>query len=344
MTTDNGGPRWGVVGTGGIAHSFMEGLRAASTARITAVGSRTPERAKEFADAWGIPEHHGTYRDLAQNPNVDVVYVATPHPWHHPNTLMLLNAGKHVLVEKPMAMNALQVSQMVAAARKNDRLLMEAMWTRYLPAHLVARELVNDGAIGEVRSLTAEFGINVPYDPDHRLFNAELGGGALLDLGVYPLALASQYLGELTVVGAARQLSPDRMVDTHTSMLVQGQSGATGTLNCASRCSLANRAVIAGTKGRLEFDVFWMASGLTLHREGREPEEFHRPFGANGYEYEAEEVARCLAAGERQSPDMPWSESLHLARVMDRIRDVGALAPGSVQDRTGPRRDARRGR
>ena len=192
MTDENGGLRWGVVGTGGIAHSFLEGLRATPSATVTAVGSRTRERADEFADVWDVPERHGSYEALAQSPNVDAVYVATPHPWHHPNTLTCLNAGKHVLVEKPMAMNALQVSEMVAAARANDRFLMEAMWTRYLPVSRLVRELVDDGAIGEVCWLSAEFGSNVPYYPDHRIFNADLGGGALLDLGIYPLAFASQ--------------------------------------------------------------------------------------------------------------------------------------------------------
>ncbi|GAA0972936.1 MULTISPECIES: Gfo/Idh/MocA family protein [Nocardiopsidaceae] len=333
MTDDNGGLRWGVVGTGGIAHSFLEGLRAVPSATVTAVGSRTRDRADEFADAWGVPERHGSYEELAQSPNVDAVYVATPHPWHHPNTLTCLNAGKHVLVEKPMAMNALQVSEMVAAARANDRFLMEAMWTRYLPVSRLVRELVDDGAIGEVCWLSAEFGANVPYDPDHRIFNADLGGGALLDLGIYPLAFASRHLGELTVVGATRQLSPDRMVDTHTTVLVRGENGATGTLSCSSRTTLPNRAVVAGSKGWLEIPNFFAATTAVLHRDGREREEFHRPFRANGYEYEAEEVARCVAAGERESPDMPWSESLHLARISDQIRDVGGLvySPANVK-------------
>lgn len=326
MTQHNGGPRWGVVGTGGIAHAFLEGLRAVPSAQVVAVGSRRPDSAEAFGRAWDIPHRHGSYEELAADPDVDVVYVATPHPWHHPVTLSMLEAGKHVLVEKPMAMNALQVSEMVAAARSGDRFLMEAMWTRYLPVHELARTLLAEGAIGELCSMSADFGINVPYDPDHRLFNADLGGGALLDLGIYPLALASQYLGELTVVGATRRLSPDRMVDTHTTMLVRGENGVTATLECASLTTLPGRAVLAGSAGRIEIERFWAATDLVLHRDGREPERFHRPLRANGYEYEAEEVALRLAAGERESPRMPWSESLRLATVMDRIRDMAGLA------------------
>ncbi|MFY7068263.1 Gfo/Idh/MocA family protein [Nocardiopsis changdeensis] len=325
MTDENGVLRWGVLGTGGIAHSFMEGLRATPTARVTAVGSRTWERAQEFAAAWDVPRAHGSYAELAADPDVDVVYVATPHPWHHPHTLLCLNAGKHVLVEKPMAMNALQAAEMTGAARDNGVFLMEAMWTRFLPAHRLARELVADGAIGELRQISAEFGVNAPYDPDHRLFNADLGGGALLDLGVYPLMLASWYLGELTVVGATRRLSPDHMVDTHTTVLVRGEQGATATLSCASLTTLPDRAVLAGTRGRVELPLFWAATEVVLHREGREPETFERPFRANGYEYEAEEVARCVAAGLSQSPDMPWEESLRLAALTDKVRDMGGL-------------------
>ncbi|RKS08768.1 putative dehydrogenase [Nocardiopsis sp. Huas11] len=325
MTHDNGGPRWGVIGTGGIAHSFLEGLRASSSSRAVAVGSRTLARAEEFADAWDVPGRHGSYAELADSPDVDVVYIATPHPWHHEAALLCLKAGKHVLVEKPMAMNALQVSQMVGAARDNDRFLMEAMWTRYLPVYRRVRDLVADGALGEVRWISAEFGFNAPYDPDHRLFNADLGGGALLDLGVYPLALASHFLGDLTVVGATRELSPDRMVDVQTTILLRGQDGGTASVSCASRRTLPNRAVLAGSRGWVEMPAFWAGTEAVLHRDGHEPEALHEPFRANGYEFEADEVARCLAAGERESPDMPWAESLRLARLMDQVRDMGGL-------------------
>ncbi|MFE1168568.1 Gfo/Idh/MocA family protein [Nocardiopsis sp. NPDC058789] len=337
MTQENGGPRWGVVGTGGIARAFMEGVRAVPSARVTAVASRTRDRAEEFGREWDVPRRHGGYAELAADPDVDVVYVATPHPWHHPNTLLMLDAGKHVLVEKPMAMNALQVSQMVAAARANDRFLMEAVWTRFLPASRLAQDLVADGAIGELCTVAADFGINVPYDPEHRLFNVDLGGGAFMDLGVYPLELASRYLGELTVVGATRQLSPDRMVDTQTSVLVHGENGVSAALTCASRNVLPNRAVLAGTDGWLEVPRFWAATDVVLHREGSAPERFHRPFRANGYEYEIEEVGRCLAAGERQSPEMTWAESLRLAGVTDQIRDVGSLVSGPSDVRSVPR-------
>ncbi|MEC3891337.1 MULTISPECIES: Gfo/Idh/MocA family protein [Nocardiopsis] len=333
MTRDNDGLRWGVVGTGGIAHAFMEGLRAVPSARVVAVGSRDRERAEWFGDTWDIPHRHGDYRDLALDPDVDVVYVATPHPWHHPDTLLMLESGKHVLVEKPMAMNALQVAEMVEAARANDRFLMEGMWTRFLPVHQVARDLVAEGAVGELTGVSADFGINLPYDPDHRLFNADLGGGALLDLGVYPLSLASWYLGEMTVVGATRHLSPDHMVDVRTTMLLRGENGVTATLDCASRTSLPGRAVLSGTAGWIEVERFWAATDLVLHRDGHEPERFHRPFRANGYEYEAEEVARRLAAGERESPRMSWSESRRVAEIMDRVRDMGGLvySPGTVK-------------
>ncbi|WP_051415783.1 Gfo/Idh/MocA family protein [Nocardiopsis sp. CNT312] len=325
MTHDAGALRWGVAGTGGIAHTFLEALKSTPSAQVTAVGSRTAERARAFADTWGIPRAHGTYEDLADDPGVDAVYIAVPHPAHHPHTLAFLRAGKHVLVEKPMAMNAQQASEMVAAARTQGRFLMEAMWTRFLPAYRLARELVADGAIGPLRSLTAEFGFSAPYDPAHRLFDPALGGGALLDVGVYPLALASHFLGDLTVVGATRHLSPDHTVDTHTDVLVRGADGASAALRCATRSAMPNRAVLVGEEGWLELDRSWAPTEVVLHRRGGEPEAFQRPWRANGYEYEAEEVARCVARGELESPDMPWEESLRLARLVDRIRDVAAF-------------------
>ncbi|WP_116247034.1 Gfo/Idh/MocA family protein [Nocardiopsis sp. FIRDI 009] len=335
MTDGEGGLRWGVIGTGGIAHSFLEALRATPTGRVTAVGSRSAERARTFADTWGIAVSHGGYAELARDEDVDVVYVATPHPWHHSHALMCLEAGKHVLVEKPMAMNALQVAEMVAAARSGGLFLMEAMWTRYLPAYRLARDLVADGMIGRLCSLSAEFGINVPFDPDHRLFNAELGGGALLDLGVYPLALATDFLGDLTIVGATRQLSPDRMVDTHTTVLARGEGGVAATLSCASRSTMPGRAVLVGTEGWLEMDRVWAPTEVVVHRDGREPEVFHRPYRGNGYVHEAEEVARCVARGLSQSPDMPWSESLRLARLMDLVRDVGGFVDQDAESVAG---------
>ena len=325
--------RWGIVGTGMIAGNFAGDMRHVEGGTLAAVCSRSMATARQFADGHGSPQPFDNLAAMIESDAVDAIYLATPNTAHFDDALTVLAARKPLLIEKPLTATSAEAERLASEAREQKTFLMEAMWTRFLPASRLARELVADGAIGELCSVSAEFGINVPYDPGHRLFSADLGGGAMLDLGVYPLALASQYLGELTVVGATRQLSPDQMVDTQTTVLVRGENGVSATLGCASRTVLPNRAVLAGTAGWIEIPSFWAATEFVLHREGAEPERFHRPFRANGLEYEIEEVSRCLAAGERQSPDMTWAESQRLAGVMDQVRDAGGLvySPANVK-------------
>ncbi|MEY9212751.1 Gfo/Idh/MocA family oxidoreductase [Thermobifida halotolerans] len=331
MTTDSGVLRWGVLGTGGIATAFLEGLRVVEGARVTAVGSRSEASAARFADAWDIPNRHVGPEALAADPEVDVVYVATPHPAHHAGTLACLEAGKHVLCEKPLAMNVREVTEMIGAARRNGRFLMEAMWTRFAPASREIGRLLADGAIGELRLLTANFGNAVPYDPASRMWAPELGGGALLDLGVYPVALASHFLGELTVVGATGRLAPNGVVDAQATVLVENRDGVTGMLACSLDAPLPNRVALVGTRGRIELERWWCPTDFVLHRDGQEPEAFAFPHRANGYEHEAEEVARRIAAGELESPLMPWEESLRVVRVMDEVRErLGVVYPADA--------------
>lgn len=328
MTTDRGVLRWGVLGTGWIATAFLEGLRAVHGARVTAVGSRSAAVAERFADTWGIPNRHVGVTALAEDPDVDVVYIATPHSAHHAGTLACLAAGKHVLCEKPLAMNARQVTEMIGAARSHGRFLMEAMWTRFAPASRKISDLLAAGAIGELRMLIANFGNAVPYDPASRLWNPELGGGALLDLGVYPIALASHFLGDLTVVGVSGRLDPQGKVDAQSTVLVENRDGVTGLLACSLEAPLPNRVALIGTRGRIEVERWWCPTDFVLYRDGSEPEAYAFPHRANGYEHEAEEVARCIAAGEQESPLMPWAESLRIMRIMDEVRQrLGVVYP-----------------
>lgn len=320
MAEESGVLRWGVLGTGFIADFFLGGLSATPHARATAVASRRAETADAFADKWGIGRRHSGRKALAEDDEVDIAYIATPHPDHHSSALALLRAGKHVLCEKPLAMNARQAAEMAEAARGSGRFLMEGLWTRFFPVWHEVDRLLADGAIGELRSLHADFGINLAYDPGHRLFAPGLGGGALLDLGIYPVALASRYLGELTVAGAAARMAPNGVVDAHTSAVATGSDGAVATLSCGSQEPLANRAVLTGSTGRIEVERFWCPTEFSLHRDGREPEAVAFPNRANGMEYEIEEVAARINAGEQESPLMPWSESLRIARTLDEIR------------------------
>lgn len=323
MADEDPAPRWGVMGTGGRAHALARALGP----HLAAVGSRSPRRARAFAHTWDLPVAHDSYADLAADPGVDVVHVATPHPWHHPHALLALHAGKHVLVEAPLAMNASQTAQLLHTARSTGCLLMEGSAPRHLPVHRLVHEIVAQGAIGQVCSVHAEFALQIPYDPAHRHFDLEQGGGALLDAGVHPLWLAHWYLGELTVVGATRHLAPGQMVDTATTVLTHGGSGATATLSGTSQAPSTQRALVTGTTGHVQIQGLWRAEHATLHRQGHAPQPLYRPAQGGAHLHQTQEVARCLQQGRTQSPVMPWAHSQALAQTLDRVRDIATLLP-----------------
>ncbi|QBI54330.1 Gfo/Idh/MocA family protein [Streptomonospora litoralis] len=320
--------RWGILGTGKIAQRFVTGLRAVDDAEVVAVGSRSEETARRFADTWDIPRAHGDYADLAADTGVDVVYVATPHNVHHRATLMCLEAGRHVLCEKPLAVNAAEAAEMVDAAKRRGRFLMEGMWTRFAPAMAEVRKLLADGAIGEVRMVTATIGGRMDYDPQGRLFAPELAGGALLDVGVYPVAFASMFLGEFTGIQAQAHKAPTG-VDAQVAMSVTGRNGVLGVLGCSIEAPIPRRADIVGTGGSIALTDWFCPTGFVLRRAGAEPEEFSFPHRANGFEYEVMEVHRRLREQALESPLMPWAESLRIAEALDAVRaDIGVTYPG----------------
>ncbi|MUL40617.1 Gfo/Idh/MocA family oxidoreductase [Streptomonospora sp. PA3] len=308
-----------MLGTGAIAHRFMTGLRALPDADVTAVGSRSDATARRFAETWGIPRAHASYADLAADPGVDVVYIATPHNVHHEATLLCLDAGRHVLCEKPLAVNAAEAAAMIEAARRNGRFLMEAMWTRFAPATARIRRLVDEGAIGEVRMVTATIGARMDYDPHGRLFSPHLAGGALLDVGVYPLAFASQFLGGFTDIQAQATKAPTG-VDAQVAMAVTGRNQTLGLLGCSIEAPIPRRADIVGTRGSIALTDWYSPTGFVLHRDGADEEVFDFPHHANGFEHEAMEVHRSLRAGRTESPLMSWEESLRIAEALDTVR------------------------
>lgn len=242
--------RWGILSTGKIAHSFVQGLRFLPEAEITAVGSRTAEAAARFADVYGIPRRHGSYAALAEDPEVDVVYIATPHNLHAENTILCLQAGKAVLCEKPFAVNAAQAEQMITAARAKNLFLMEALWTRFLPAAIELKRLVAEGAVGEPRMLEASFGFTAPYDPDGRLFNPELGGGALLDLGIYPLSLACFLFGSPNRISGLADLGKTG-VDERAGVVLGFPRGQIAVLHFSLVADLPSDLTVMGTTGRI---------------------------------------------------------------------------------------------
>ncbi|MFD8071145.1 Gfo/Idh/MocA family protein [Streptomyces sp. NPDC059718] len=323
--------RWGILATGGIAASFAKDLREMKDdAEIVAVGSRSLASARAFADRFDIPRAYGSWTELADDDGVDVVYVATPHSAHRVAAGLCLRAGRSVLCEKPFTVNAVEARELADLAKARGLFLMEAMWTYCNPVVRRLTELVADGAVGEVRSVHADFGLAGPFEPGHRLLDPALGGGALLDLGVYPVSFAHLLLGEPDEVQAWAHLT-EHGVDDNTGMLLGYDSGAMAVLSCSLTADTAQTAVVTGSAGRIEVPAgFFHPDRFVLHREGREPEEFGAPDdGLRGLQHEAAEVMRCLRAGERESPLVPLEGSLAVMRTLDTVRDrIGVRYPG----------------
>jgi predicted dehydrogenase len=311
--------RWGFIGTGGIAVALAEDLTLTDSGRIVAVGSRSAESANAFGDRFAIPNRHGSYEDLVADPEVDAVYVATPHPFHHPNVRLALTAGKPVLVEKPFTMDAQEARDLVALARAEGLFLMEAMWTRFLPHVIEIRRLLAEGALGEMVSFSADHGQWFAPDPAHRIFAPELGGGALLDLGVYPVSFASMVLGPPEHIISA-STAAFTGVDGQTSMLFSYASGAQALLNCCSLAKTPTRGAIAGTEARIEIDgEFYRPTTFTLVSRSGESTRYDEPHAGNGLRHQADEVARCLSEGLLESPLMPLDESISIMATIDTV-------------------------
>jgi predicted dehydrogenase len=312
--------RWGILGTGGIAHTFATDLRLTDSGVLSAVGSRSPGSADRFANEFGIAARHPSYELLVADPSVDVVYVATPHPMHRDNAILALRAGKPVLVEKPFAMNAVEAAEIVEVARQQGLFAMEAMWTRFLPHIAVVRDWLALRALGEIVTVTADHGQWFAEDPESRLFAPELGGGALLDLGIYPVSFASMILGTPNRVAAV--IDPAFTgVDAQTSMVFGYESGAQAVLGCTLRAKSPTRASIVGTDARIEIDGdFYAPAAVTLVPRQGEPTRIPSTHEGRGLRHQADEVARRLAAGELESPFMPLDESISIMQTMDTVR------------------------
>ncbi|MFF5936525.1 Gfo/Idh/MocA family protein [Streptomyces sp. NPDC012508] len=320
--------RWGVLATGGIAAKFAGDLLAADDAEVVAVASRTEASARAFADRFGIPKAYGSWAALVADPDVDVVYVATPHHAHREAAGLALEAGKAVLCEKALTLNAREAEELAALARDRGLFLMEAMWMYCNPLVRQLAELVRDGAIGEVRTVQADFGLAGPFAADHRLRDPAVGGGALLDLGVYPVSFAHLLLGEPGSVQAHALLSPEG-VDLNTGMLLGWSSGASALLSCSLVADTPMTASVTGSAGRIDVPAgFFFPDRFTLRRHGREPEEFVLDGDRQSLLPEAAEVARCLRAGLTESPLVPLEGSLAVMRTLDAVRDrIGVRYP-----------------
>jgi predicted dehydrogenase len=320
--TNNAAPlRWGILGPGSIARKFAEDLRHLPEAgRLVAVGSRSKEKADAFADEYGASNRHGSYEALAADPDVDAIYVATPHPMHREHSILALRGGKAVLCEKPFTVNARELEEVVAVARETGRFLMEAHWSRLLPANRKVAELVASGAIGEVRMVQADFGFRAGVNPTGRLFDPALGGGALLDVGCYCVSLAVQLLGREFAHVASHADIGSTGVDEQAALILGYPNGALGLLSTAIRTNTPHTAFILGTEGRITVPKCWGAKSLTLSRSGKDDESWEFPYEGSGKQFEAAEVARCVTAGETESQVIPLADSLAILRAMDAAR------------------------
>ncbi|MFF4045776.1 Gfo/Idh/MocA family protein [Streptomyces chartreusis] len=324
--------RWGILATGGIAAAFTADLVDLPDAEVVAVASRRQESADAFAERFGIPRAYGDWTSLAEDGDIDVVYVATPHSAHREAAGLCLEAGRHVLCEKAFTLNAREAAELVALAQARGSFLMEAMWMYCNPLVRRLKALVDDGAIGEVRHVQADFGLAGPFPPSHRLRDPAQGGGALLDLGVYPVSFAQLLLGEPSDVTARATLSAEG-VDLQTGALLSWDGGALASLHCSIVGGTATAASVTGSAGRIDVPGgFFFPERFVLHRDGRDPEEFTADPAdgpRNTLRHEAAEVMRALRAGESESPLVPLEGTLAVMRTLDAIRDrVGVRYPG----------------
>jgi predicted dehydrogenase len=319
--------RWGILSTGGIAARFTEDLALLPDAAIAAVGSRSSETARAFAERYQIPRAHGSWQALADDPDIDVVYVATPHSAHFAAASLCLKAGKAVLCEKPVTLDLPSATALVELAREQGVFFMEAMWMRTNPAIRRVAALVTEGAVGDVTHVTADFGVQGPFPPGHRMRAPELGGGALLDLGVYPVTFAHLFLGAPRSVAAWASLNPEG-TDENTGLILGYPTGAVATLHCGMVGATGQRATITGTHGRIEVPApFFRPDGYTVV-QGERVDAVDVPIRGNGMGYEAEEVMQCLRERRTESDLIPHAETLAVMRTLDEARaQIGVVYP-----------------
>ncbi|WP_280395619.1 Gfo/Idh/MocA family protein [Nocardia brasiliensis] len=317
--------RWGILGTGHMAEVFSTELLALPGHRVTAVGSRTQSKAQRFADTVGLRQAYGSYEALADDSELDVIYIATPNSVHYPAARLCLDAHRAILIEKPFTVSGSEAMSLTEIARRRGLFAMEGMWMRFNPIIGQARTLVSEGAIGEITALYADFGFAATYNPGDRLWAPALGGGALLDLGVYPVALAYSLLGMPEHIRAL-SLSAPTGVDTDTAAVLGFRSGAVAAIHVSLRATSPQTATIIGTRGRIVIDSpFFRPASLSVIRDGVVREKIGERLTGHGYTYQAEEVARCLRAGRTESPLWPLDATTSVMTVLDEIRAAATL-------------------
>ena len=320
--------RWGIIGPGRIAHQFAEGLKVIKGASLYAVGSTSIERAQSFAVQYHAQKVYTSYQELVNDPKVDAVYIATPHRFHFENTMLCLNSGKPVLCEKPLTVNADESKNIFKIARENSVFLMEGLWSRFLPVYQQVREWLDQHVIGDLILITSTMGFRKPMDAQDRLFNPDLAGGALLDLGVYPIALSQWIFGKDPLSFAAKSHIGSTHVDDFTCVFLQYANGAGSQFSCNFLTDNLNDLFIYGTEGYIRIHPhYWRTNLATLVTHEKEIT-ITKPFRGSGFEYEAEEVMSCIQNGKLESSTMPHAQTQANMELMDAIRrEIGLSYP-----------------
>jgi len=310
---------WGIIGLGNIAHKFAADLQRSGNVILQGVASRNLEKATEFAQKYNAISAYDSYEELAKDPNIEVVYIATPHTFHFENTMLCLQNGKAVLCEKPMGINAEQVRMMIEEAKSRKLFLMEAIWTRFMPSIEKVMELLDQKTIGDIVQIRADFGFRSEFNPESRLFNKKLGGGSLLDIGIYPIFLSLLVLGIPTDIKAMANMKPTE-VDSFCAMLFNYENNAKAVLESTLEANTPTEAYIHGTKGALKLHRrFHQATTITLFKDDKETI-FELPYTGNGYLHEIEEVNACLRNGQTESLKLPLEFSQQLITIIDRVK------------------------
>jgi dihydrodiol dehydrogenase / D-xylose 1-dehydrogenase (NADP) len=319
--------RWGLIGAGNISAKFAKALNALENTEITAIASRDIDKARGFAERFHVKKAYGSYEEMIRDPELDVIYIGTPHTEHRANAKLCIINKKAVLCEKPFTLNYEEAKELAALARENEVFLMEAMWSKFLPATKVVKQWIDNKLIGDVKFMNVSFGYQMEFDPRHRVFDPALGGGALLDVGVYPVSYVIHLIGRMPdqVVGSAFLGSSG--IDEINSITMKYKEGILASISSAITANTGNEAVIIGDRGRIVVPNFWTAESAEAYdSSGKLIDTFLHPFTSNGYVYEAEEVNRCIREGKKQSDILPLSDTLDIMKLLDDIRADWGLA------------------
>ena len=316
---------WGILGPGSIAHKFASDLKLIPNAKLYAVGSRNIHRAKEFAEVHDVVKYYGSYEELSADPKIDIVYIATPHVRHYADSVLCMKNRKSVLCEKPVTMNAMQFKIMIQTAKECGVFFMEALWTRFIPSFKKCLELVEDKTIGDLRLIESDFCFHAPYDTNGRLFNPSLGGGSLLDIGIYPAFIALELAGKPQKMHALASFDKTG-VDSSCSMIFHHPNDILSVLYSSLITNGRIESIVHGSKGFLRLNKCWhIPTSLDLIKDDGSNRHFDFEKPGYGYQYEAEEVMKCLDEGKTESEIFPWAKSSDLISVLDSVRSLAGI-------------------